>query len=1055
MVFPYGKEDTDYNIDGNPSSGYVFNGATSVFWCRLRDLLPNEIRTMFNTTVAADCFSATSLINQFDTFQECFPEEIWRLDIQRKYIRTFTGESVDNSKPKHDVQYLRDMMQGRKKYQRRQWIRDQEIYFGTKNLMNTVVGDDNRITFRCFTPTGDDIVVQPDYTLHIKPYSDMYISVMFGNGGTQQVRAKGGTEYTIECPLSTMDDTQVTIYGANRIQELSDLSACYIAANNFSMATKLRKLVLGNTTEGYNNSRLVSLTLGNNKLLEELDIRNCANLTGAINLSQCNNLLKLYAEGTRLTGVTFATNGKVRIAHLPSTINTLIMRNLNDLTDFQATLNRLESLTLQGGTLDSKEIVTNSLSTLQVLYLYDINWTVPDTTMMNTIKDMFYSLLTGSVYISGAVRNQELLAYASKWSDLEVTYNPQNIVEQYLATYVNADGTVLYEMYVDRGATPPDIVAEEIISTPTLTPTDQYTFTYSGWDDIESVMLAPRTITAKYTEAVRSYTVAWYARAGLPLGSVTANYGDDVVYSGDTPTNTSEEGTYIYNLFKGWDKSTGYIRGDTNVYAVWDRVPLPSTGKDLKDMSEGEIYAVTSTGQSSTYFVDKDYHDITLGHDFNFSNIESEIIAQEMYLDGTSPIRTNISLFGEDAPSFTLAIDFRFTNTTDTNNTLLSCYDEEGSEGFRLRYNNHPDIQWGDRNVNVGYQGYRDMVVLRHRAGDNKLYVYSSNGNSSTFANSISRNELVRSRSTSTDQKLVLGGIYFEGDGGYDDQGSGYIYWAKIWYDDLGDTNARALASWSHEIMRVEYCGANRYRLAGNTSQRSNASFIANTCLVDRLRAMNPTNTNVGGWDASKMREFLNSRLPDALPISWRAMLKQVKINATEGNQSTNITVSEDYFYLPSLSEMRGSTASPYNSEGDAISWFTGDIYRAKFRGMIIPDTAHYFTNASDPTLASTNTDYKTGTTVTQIVSGDVWKQNGNGRVYIYATADDIRYYGLSLTDSVAANAGGTWVSAYGFWERSPNVANSTGFWYVSYYGYSNGNYGAAYMSAVCPCFSI
>lgn len=189
LVFPYGKEDTDYSIEGNPSSGYVFNGATSVFWCRLRDLLPEEIRTMFNTTVAADCFSAVSLINQFDAFQECYPEEIWRLDIQRKYIRTFTGDSVDNSKPKHDVQYLRDMMQGRKKYQRRQWIRDQEMYFGTKNLMNTVVGDDNRITFRCFTPTGDDIVVPPDYTLRIKPYSDMYLSVMFGNGGVQQVRA--------------------------------------------------------------------------------------------------------------------------------------------------------------------------------------------------------------------------------------------------------------------------------------------------------------------------------------------------------------------------------------------------------------------------------------------------------------------------------------------------------------------------------------------------------------------------------------------------------------------------------------------------------------------------------------------------------------------------------------------------------------------------------------------------------------------------------------------------------------------------------------------------
>lgn len=1059
MVFPYGKEDADYNIDGNPSSGYVFNGATSVFWCRLRDLLPNEIRTMFNTTVAADCFSATSLINQFDTFQECFPEEIWRLDIQRKYIRTFTGESVDNSKPKHDVQYLRDMMQGRKKYQRRQWIRDQEIYFGTKNLMNTVVGDNNRITFRCFTPTGNDIVVQPDYTLHIKPYSDMYVSVMFGNGGTQQVRAKGGTEYTIECPLSTMDDTQVTIYGANRIQELSDLSACYIAANNFSMATKLRKLVLGNTTEGYNNSRLVSLTLGNNKLLEELDIRNCGSLTGAINLSQCNNLLKLYAEGTRITGVTFATNGKVRIAHLPSTVNTLIMRNLNDMVDFSANLNALETLTLQGGTLNSKTLVSNSLNTLRVLYLYDIDWTgvnsLSDTTMLNTIKDMFYSLLTGSVYISGAVRNQELLAYASKWSDLEVTYNPQNNVEQYLATYVNADGTTLYETYVDRGSTPPDIVTLGLIPTPTLSPTAQYTFAYSGWDDINSVMLAPRTITAEYTETIRSYTVTWYSRAGLSLGSVTANYGDDVVYQGDIPSNTSEEGTYIYNLFKGWDKSTGYIRGDTDVYAIWDRAPLPSAGKDLKDMSEGEIFSVASSGQASTYFEDKDYHDITLGHDFNFSNVESEVITQDLYLDGTSPIRTNISLFGENSPSFTLAVDFRFTNLSGTNNTLVACYDEQGNEGFRLRFNNNPDIQWGDKNINVGYRGYRDIVVLRHRAGDDKLYVYSSNGNNTTFATAVSRTELVRTRSTATEQKLVLGGIYFEGDGGFDDKGSGYIYWAKIWYDDLGDANAKALASWSHEIMRVEYCGANRYRLAGNTSQRSNASFIANTCLVNRLYNMNPTNTNTGGWGESNMRTFLNTRMPDALPTAWRAMLKQVKTNATGGNKSTNIVVSEDLFYLPSLSEIRGSTANPYRSEGDAISWFTADIYRAKFRGMTIPESAHYFTNSSDPTLESTNTDYKTGATVVQITSGDIWKQNGDSLVYIYATSDDIRYYGLSLVDSVSANAGGTWIPASPFWLRSPYVDNSTGFWSINTNGYASSSYNASTAVAVCPCFSI
>ena len=222
------------------------------------------------------------------------------------------------------------MMQGRKKYQRRQWVRDQEAYFGTKHMMNTVVGDQNRITFRCYRP-GDNVAVSPNYQISITPFSDLYVTAMFGNGDTRSIRAKAGEAVTLPFEASDATDTQVTIYCANKISALNDLSACYIAANNFSMATKLRKLVLGNTTEGYSNPRLTSLTLGDNKLLEELDIRNCNNLTGTIDFTQCSNLLKLYAEGTKLTGVIFANNGKIQIAHLPSTINTLFARNLNNL----------------------------------------------------------------------------------------------------------------------------------------------------------------------------------------------------------------------------------------------------------------------------------------------------------------------------------------------------------------------------------------------------------------------------------------------------------------------------------------------------------------------------------------------------------------------------------------------------------------------------------------------------------------------------------------------------------------------------------------------------
>lgn len=1035
LIFPYGREDTDYNIDGNPSSGYVFNGATSTFWCRLRDSLSAEITSTFNS-VEAECFSATNLINQFDSFQECFPEEIWRLDTQRKYIRTFTGESIDNSKPKSDVQYLRDMMQGRKKYQRRQWMRDQEMYFGTKNLMNTVVGDNNRITFRCFTPTGSDVVVKPDYTLRITPYSDIYLSVMFGNGSTQQIRAKGGKEYIIDCPLTSMDDTQVTIYGANRIQALSDLSACYIAANNFSMATKLRKLVLGNTTPGYNNSRLTSLTLGNNALLEELDIRNCSNLTGSLNATQCNNLLRLYAEGTKLTGVLFATNGKVQVAHLPDTINTLTMRNLNNLTDFQATLSHLETLTLQGGTLDSLDIVQRTIETLRVLSLYDIDWTLADTSLLNRLLKLFYSLISGNVYISGQIRNQELLKYAQAWSDLNVTYDTAQLVTQYLVTFVNANGEKLYEMWVDRGSAPTDPVENGDISTPTIPSTAQYDFTYTGWDDLDSTILAPKTITAQYSESIRSYTVSWYARAGVLLESVTTTYGTEVNYSKELPTRTDEEDVYIYNIFAGWDKSTGFIRENTDVYAIWDRAELPSLSKDLKDMTIAEIYGVCTSGKMENYFEDKDYFDFVMGRDYNFKNVRSEEIITNTYFDGQTYIDTNIKLFDENSPSFTIAIDYEFSTSSSTDATLVSTFVEDGKEGFRLRYNGAPNIQWGDKNVQVGYGGNRNMVVLRHLKGSSILYVYGIDTSENSYSLDLKSSKIVRSRNTQTTQTLGFGAIKFDKDD-YENYAIGWIYSCKIWYDDLGEKVSNELSLWVHETLRMEFIGTNRYRDA-RTNKKISSSFLANNLLARPAQSNSEYTDPPRNWVDSSLSHLITNRVFSSFPYVLYSIIKYAKIPTYVPNSESDYC--SNYVYLPSFVEMANTQNPDYAQEGTHISYFTSNKTRIKFC-KIIEENAQYFEGDTDPTQDSDNS----------IVEGDIWIKSGVPYMYLSKdTASKHTMIGNTLVSSCNhATDGGIWLPSYMYNTRSGTFSYGSGNIFVETTGNVNTSGWANYMSTL------
>ena len=88
------------------------------------------------------------------------------------------------------------------------------------------------------------------------------------------------------------------------------------------------------------------------------------------------------------------------------------------------------------------------------------------------------------------------------YPDLTITYD--QMVYQYIVTYVNYDNTLLYTAYVDQGTGSPDPVALGYITAPTR-PTDaQYIYTYSGWDNLPVVTLANTTVTAAYSETVRT-----------------------------------------------------------------------------------------------------------------------------------------------------------------------------------------------------------------------------------------------------------------------------------------------------------------------------------------------------------------------------------------------------------------------------------------------------------------------------------------------------------------------------------------------------------------------
>ncbi len=939
QVYRYGLEDTDTDEKGEE----IFRESDSTFFCRVRDLFSAELKTMYNTLESKNAWHAESFINRADEWQSQFPEELWRVDIERKYIRTYNNSFING---KGDAQFLTNMANGKMKYHRRQWERSQEKYMASKYQSSVASGDNS--VFRCSVPNGD-LVVQPNYRLKLTPYAYMYLNVKYGTQNPIQLRAEPNKVY--EIPFDGEKADIVDVYSSSLIQDFGDLSSCYVATADTSKASKVKKLIFGNDTEGYDNPNFTTLTTGANYLLEELNIENVSGLTQSLNLSALNNLKELYAHGSNIGGVTFADGGKIEIAELPA-INALTMKNLMYLTTLDvADFSKLTTLTVENcNTVDLLNILDNA-SNINRIRIVGVNWSLDDTSLLERLYTMKgidkngynadQSVLSGTVSVP-VIGQYELYKYQQAWSDLTIV--PTTVIKQFAVTFVNDDGAVLDVQYVDQFENAVDPITREDnpIATPTKKSTISHDYIYAGWDSSLVNIIEDRTIKATYTESLREYT-AQYVSKGVIVKSVTGLYGENISCD-DIPTYTAEE-PYAYYLFNRWDKS-GFLDGgfDANgiktINAIFDRFEYSSTafdGKNLADLSPVEIYAMNKLGLAQNIITDGDAYSFSLGYDFNYDDIESvEIIGENSNLgdkykgvvefNGSNYLDTGIQLFDEDK-DFILAIDYEFAGAS-ANAVLAQCYQGNGSVGFKLQYNGGVQLKWGSNTSNVASVNEREMVVIRHKKGDTNLIVYGSNLNETE----VEISSLTSKEFTSTTSLIF--GCEKQTSTIFTNYATGKIHWAKIWYKDLGEDVCKNLALWTHENIGFNACGFNRYYLADNPDGMCSFSIIASH-LLERARQYNIGDTNVGGWANSELNKFLNSRLYNAIPPQIRSLIKPVVVWSSVGGgsttaPSTELSSSNCYITIPSVKDIDGINTSgvansdPYNSEAFApISIFS------------------------------------------------------------------------------------------------------------------------------------
>ena len=651
MVFSAGLED----IDKDPNTGWIYNEAESVIWRRIRENMYNDLSALYRKLKENQCFNAQNLIDEFDAMQAQFPEELWRLDFQRKYYRPFTdlGETI----------YLNDMANGRKKYQRRQFERNMAIYINSKYQRNGSYEPNDLISLR---PQfiWDTI---SDTTITVRPYSTMYINFAIGNtdntddaDSALSIRVERGEPYVIETSKYTTGFTnkQFIIYNASRLMSIEGLGNFHSQQFSLGAAKKLTTLILGNPDPAETNTSMDTiekLGLGDGlPLLETLDLQNIqfANAPAVFDLTNFPLLKNLNATGCNIRSFIFKEGGMLKNIIFQSVLTSIEFKNLYNLIDtYDENNNLVRAVTLTGAAnllsyqsensyAHSWEIVQNMLTNnrdrITKLILKDIDWTINDLTDLSDLIVLQERLgnnmlLQGTIHVTGTWSNIKINNYKKTFGINNINFDTSGGTETqeyeltfYLTTEDAINKTNLYYssyLSVEEGMTDTvlgdDPVYVGLCPTPQKAPTvsksyffgtnkNRY-FQWNGWriyedDTSPSTNMVVNTdlrFIAIFGEETRTYPLRWY----LNEDDDESKYVYEVA---NVPYNSSYETglapTVLDLIIKS--KTTAELNPDSDhtykIFTGWAKEPINLDSTYLNSNQTAFcIYGTWETGNES------------------------------------------------------------------------------------------------------------------------------------------------------------------------------------------------------------------------------------------------------------------------------------------------------------------------------------------------------------------------------------------------------------------------------------------------------------------------
>lgn len=335
--------DPTVNRDTIGSDGeYVYAGHNSVLWNRLtNDAEFMEIVSIVDNALYSAGLRYDEVIAEFNEGQaDKWVERVYNQDAEYKYLLPYVNQATNNL----------FMLQGARSSHRSWWLSKRFSLYDSLFLSGAY--RDRNISFKCLNDT------QPNQEFTITAATKMNYGYGVNNGirETGVEVDKGGTHTFVTTDTLNLGDVVKVFASANLealdLSKLADRLAvldCSAAADP-SLGTKMKKLILGGA--GKVNTELASIS-GINVLtsLQELNVEDYQNMT-TLNLTAQKDLRKVFAKGSSVASIDFATGAPVEHLELPSAMMALNFNQLPYLTFdnlvFESGLTNIHTLNIYG-----------------------------------------------------------------------------------------------------------------------------------------------------------------------------------------------------------------------------------------------------------------------------------------------------------------------------------------------------------------------------------------------------------------------------------------------------------------------------------------------------------------------------------------------------------------------------------------------------------------------------------------------------------------------------------------------------------------------------------